>query len=290
MKERSNAMKVTVLGTGIMGSGISVTLAAKDFDVTAWNRTFEKAVALETTNLHAERSLEAAVADADVILIVAFDAASVLDIMNRCAQSAPSQAIWVQMATIGAAGAHDFRDFVTAHSLRAVETMMMGSRAQAATSHLILIGGGDPQLFSLLEPVTTAIAQKTIRAGDSIGSGTAVKLACNAWIAGITATAAQSVQLLEHEHTDPQLFLDVISGGTSDSPYAHLKGGKMISHDYSSQFEVSALRKDMQLMREVMSETGMRTDFLDEVMSLYSEADAKGHTHSDISAVAEAFA
>jgi 3-hydroxyisobutyrate dehydrogenase len=286
-------MKVSVLGTGIMGSGICKVLAAAGFDVTAWNRTHSKAAALETSELpqlRAESDLSQAVADADVIMVVAFDADSVIDVMGRCVDAAPHSAMWMQMATIGAEGAHRVRDFACNHDISAVETMMMGSRDQAASSRLILIGGGKPELFKALEPLTSAIAQKTVIAGDTIGDGTAVKLACNAWIAGITVTAAQSVQLLKHEGVNPQLFLDVIEGGTSDSPYAHMKGGKAISGDYSSQFEISALAKDMNLMREVMKTTGMRCDFLDTLIGLYSQASEAGHAHDDISAVAETFA
>lgn len=282
-------MRITVLGTGIMGAGICKVLASKGFEVTAWNRSFEKAAVLRDKDLEPEESITAAVAHARVILVVAFDADSVLEVMTAAVDAAPANAIWVQMATIGANGARRVRDFAAAHHLNAVETMMMGSREQAASSRLILIGAGSAELFNALYPITSVIAQKTVIAGPSIGDGTAVKLACNAWIAGITVAAAQSVQLLEHEGVNPQLFLDVIGGGTSDSPYAHLKGGKAISKDYSSQFEVSALSKDMQLMRDVMLKTNMRSDFLDMLIGLYGEAGAMGHAHDDISAVAEAF-
>jgi 3-hydroxyisobutyrate dehydrogenase len=287
-------MNITVLGTGIMGSGICTVLASKGFDVTAWNRTAARASALAENaalpHLHAEADITRAVADADVIMVVAFDAASVLDVMSRAIPAAPAHAIWMQMATIGAAGAQQVRTLAAEYHLHAVETMMMGSKDQAASARLILIGGGAAEYFAALEPVTAAIAQKTVVAGDAIGDGTAVKLACNAWIAGITVTAAQSVQLLRHEGVDPQLFLDVIAGGTSDSPYAHMKGGKAISGDYSSQFEISALAKDMSLMREVMVATSMRSDFLDKLIELYGQASNAGHDHDDISAVSESFA
>ncbi|MCI2177537.1 MAG: NAD(P)-binding domain-containing protein, partial [Bifidobacterium psychraerophilum] len=97
-------MNITVLGTGIMGGGIATVAASKGFSVTAWNRTVERAQALEGPGLKAESELAAAVSNADVIAIVVFDAASVMDVLERSYQAAPADAVWIQMSTIGTEG------------------------------------------------------------------------------------------------------------------------------------------------------------------------------------------
>lgn len=282
-------MNITVLGTGIMGSGIATVAASKGFSVSAWNRTIERAQALEGDSLHAESDLATAVSQADIIAIVVFDAESVLDVLQKAYQHAPADAVWVQMSTIGTEGARQAREFAEAHDLHLIETMMMGSKDQANSSQLILIGGGDEALFGKAKPFLEAISKKLVHCGAQVGDGTAVKLACNLWLGCITAAACQSVKVLERQHVNPQLFLDVIAGGTSDSPYAHIKGGKAISEDYSPQFEVSALEKDLGLMKSVMESVGFRSDLLSLVMDLYAQSDDKGHAHDDISAVATSF-
>jgi 3-hydroxyisobutyrate dehydrogenase len=75
--------KVTVLGTGIMGGGIAKTLAAAGFAVTAWNRTPAHAEPLREYGVKVESELADALAEADVILVVVYDAASVLDVLGR---------------------------------------------------------------------------------------------------------------------------------------------------------------------------------------------------------------
>ncbi|WP_034250718.1 NAD(P)-dependent oxidoreductase [Bifidobacterium crudilactis] len=282
-------MNITVLGTGIMGGGIATVAASKGFSVTAWNRTVERAQALEGPGLKAEAELAAAVSNADVIAIVVFDAASVVDVLERSYQAAPADAVWIQMSTIGTEGSAKVREFAKAHDLHLIETMMMGSKDQANSSQLILIGGGEQTLFEQAAPFLDAISKKLVHCGPQVGDGTAVKLACNLWLGCITAAACQSVKVLERQNVDPQLFLDVIAGGTSDSPYAHIKGGKAITKDYSPQFEVSALEKDLGLMKAVMDSVGFRNDLLSLVMDLYAQSDGKGHAHDDISAVATSF-
>jgi 3-hydroxyisobutyrate dehydrogenase len=282
-------MNITVLGTGIMGGGIATVAASKGFSVTAWNRTVERAQALEGPGLKAESELAAAVSNADVIAIVVFDAASVMDVLERSYQAAPADAVWIQMSTIGTEGSGKVREFAEAHDLHLIETMMMGSKDQANSSQLILIGGGEQKLFEQAAPFLDAISKKLVHCGPQVGDGTAVKLACNLWLGCITAAACQSVKVLERQNVDPQLFLDVIAGGTSDSPYAHIKGGKAITKDYSPQFEVSALEKDLGLMKAVMDSVGFRNDLLSLVMDLYAQSDGNGHAHDDISAVATSF-
>lgn len=282
-------MNITVLGTGIMGGGIATVAASKGFSVTAWNRTVERAQALEGPGLKAESELAAAVSYADVIAIVVFDAASVMDVLERSYQAAPADAVWIQMSTIGTEGSGKVREFAEAHDLHLIETMMMGSKDQANSSQLILIGGGEQKLFEQAAPFLDAISKKLVHCGPQVGDGTAVKLACNLWLGCITAAACQSVKVLERQNVDPQLFLDVIAGGTSDSPYAHIKGGKAITKDYSPQFEVSALEKDLGLMKAVMDSVGFRNDLLSLVMDLYAQSDGNGHAHDDISAVATSF-
>jgi 3-hydroxyisobutyrate dehydrogenase len=53
-----------------------------------------------------------------------------------------------------------------------------------------------------------------------------LKLACNAWIASITAALGQSLALTVGLGVQPGLFLDAVDGGQPDSPYAHFKGRK----------------------------------------------------------------
>ena len=282
-------MNVSVLGTGIMGSGIAQSLKRGGLDVTAWNRTPSRAAALAAEGISVVEDPVDAVSHADVIIISLYDADSVLSVLDKVADAAPSQAVWVQTATIGSEGARQVDQFAKDHELRVIETMMMGSKDQAAAGHLTLIGGGDHALFEQVKPVLDAISFKLVYCGTHIGDGTAVKLVCNLWLACITAAACQSVKLLERQHVDPHLFLQVIEGATTDSPYAHIKGNKAINQDFTPQFEVMALKKDLSLVSEVMDTYGFPKDVVETIYALYDLVGQQHHEHDDISAVAQAF-
>lgn len=277
--------RVAVLGAGIMGSGIARTLARKGFDVAVWDGVQEKSRALAGEGITAPETLEATLDGADFIFTVLFDADSILWAFHEGAELAPRNAVWIQCATIGSAGAKELREFCQEQGIKAIEANMMGSLAQAEAGELVYIVGGESDIFETARPLLEAGSGKIVYCGEQIGDGTAVKLACNSWIAFLTAGAAQSVALLNSVGVDPNLWLEVISSATSASPYANLKGGKMIDGDFSVQFAVNALVKDLNLVEEMAYEQKVDRRALGVLRNLYSEADLNGYGNADISAV-----
>ncbi|MCS5494584.1 NAD-binding protein [Curtobacterium flaccumfaciens pv. flaccumfaciens] len=134
-----------------------------------------------------------------------------------------------------------------------------------------------------------AIGAKTVRAGDHVGDGTALKLAANAWIASITAATGQSLALAAALGLDPALFLQAIEGSASDSAYAHTKGAAMIAREFPAQFALDGLRKDIGLITDAARTAGVSTTLLEALGRVYADASAAGHGGDDIAAVGTAF-
>ncbi|WP_347342493.1 NAD(P)-dependent oxidoreductase [Frigoribacterium faeni] len=283
------AMKVAVLGTGIMGQGVAGTLLREGFDVTVWNRTRSKAEPLAADGAAVADTAWQAVEGADVVVTVLFDGDAVLEVLDEAADASGADTVWVQASTIGEADTARVVRTADGHGLRLVEAMMLGTKKPAATGKLVMLAAGDDALLDAVRPVLDAMGSKTIVAGDTVGQGTALKLAANAWIATITAATAQSLALTEALGLDPQLFLDAIDGGQSDTPYAHLKGATMIAGDYPAQFALDGIRKDIDLMQEAAQGTGFDTGLLEALSGVYATAADRGHGGDDIAAVRSGF-
>ncbi|WP_255416454.1 NAD(P)-dependent oxidoreductase [Frigoribacterium sp. PhB118] len=283
------AMKVAVLGTGIMGQGVAGTLLREGFDVTVWNRTRSKAEPLAADGAAVADTARQAVEGADVVVTVLFDGDAVLELLDEAADASGADTVWVQASTIGEADTARVVRTADGHGLRLVEAMMLGTKKPAATGKLVMLAAGDDALLDAVRPVLDAMGSKTIVAGDTVGQGTALKLAANAWIATITAATAQSLALTEALGLDPQLFLDAIDGGQSDTPYAHLKGATMIAGDYPAQFALDGIRKDLDLMQEAAQGTGFDTGLLEALSGVYATAADRGHGGDDIAAVRSGF-
>ena len=282
-------MRVTVLGTGTMGAGVAGSLLREGHEVTVWNRTADKAAPLAERGATVATDPAAAVADAEVVLLTLFDTEAVLDVLEAAAGDAPTDAVWVQASTIGVAGTETVVQLAGKYGVTLVEAMMLGTKAPAEQGKLTMLAAGPADVLDRIDPVLDAIGAKTVRAGDEVGAGTALKLAANAWIASITAATGQSLAVARSLGLDPALFLEAIAGGASDSAYAHTKGKSMIAGEFPAQFALDGLRKDIGLITDAARTSGVSTVLLDALGRVYADASAAGHGGDDIAAVGTAF-
>src|SRR5436305_14834287 len=99
----SDIKTVAVLGTGIMGGPMARNIAEAGFDVRVWNRTAEKAraVAESADSCEVADGPAAAVAGADAVVTMVLDGDAVQSVMNDAIEAFESDAIWLQMSTVG---------------------------------------------------------------------------------------------------------------------------------------------------------------------------------------------
>ncbi len=282
-------MRVSVLGTGAMGAGVAGSLLRGGHEVTVWNRTRERAEPLGSQGATVADDVAEAVSDAEVVLLTLFDTDAVVDVLEQAAGDAPEAAVWVQASTIGTAGTETVVQLAAKYGVTLVEAMMLGTKTPAEQGKLTLLAAGPSDVLDSVAPVFDAIAVKTVRAGDQVGQGTALKLAANAWVASITAATGQSLAIARSLGLDPALFLEAIDGSASDSPYAHTKGESMIRGEFPAQFALDGIRKDIGLITDAARDSGVSTVLLDALGRVYADASAAGHGGDDIAAVGTAF-
>ncbi|NUU14659.1 NAD(P)-dependent oxidoreductase [Curtobacterium pusillum] len=278
-----------MLGTGTMGAGVAGSLLREGHEVTVWNRSIDKAAPLGERGAVVAPDPAAAVADAEVVLLTLFDTDAVVDVLEAAAGEAPAEAIWVQCSTIGVAGTETVVQLAGKYGITLVEAMMLGTKAPAEQGTLTMLAAGPADVLDRIDPVLDAIGAKTVRAGDQVGAGTALKLAANAWIASLTAAAGQSLAVAKSLGLDPALFLEAIDGSASDSAYAHTKGKAIIDGAFPAQFALDGLRKDIELITDAARSAGVSTVLLDALGRVYADASAAGHGGDDIAAVGTAF-
>ncbi|WP_123937650.1 NAD(P)-dependent oxidoreductase [Curtobacterium sp. PhB137] len=278
-----------MLGTGAMGAGVAGSLLREGHQVTVWNRSADKAAPLGEHGATVATDPGTAVEHAEVVLLTLFDTDAVVDVLEQAAGDAPTDAVWVQASTIGVDGTETVVQLAAKYAITLVEAMMLGTKAPAEQGKLTMLAAGPADQVDRVVPVLDAIGAKTIRAGERVGDGTALKLAANAWIASITAATGQSLALAAALGLDPQLFLDAIDGSASDSAYAHTKGAAIIAGEFPAQFALDGLRKDIGLIAEAARANDVSTTLLDALGRVYADASAAGHGGDDIAAVGTAF-
>lgn len=261
------------------------SLVREGHDVVVWNRTRDKAEAVEGATV--ADSVGEAVAGADAVLTVLYDADSVLAVSDELTAHLDAGAVWLQTSTVGPDGA---REIGRRAGGRVVDSPVLATRKPAEDGALVVLASGPRDLLDRARPAFAAIGSRTVDVGDDIGAASALKLACNAWVALLTAGTAQSLGLARALGVDPALFLDAITGGAVDTPYAHVKGGAMLAGDTSTvSFALDGVRKDVGLMVDAARGADFPDDLLATLLALFDRASEAGHGAEDMAAVKAAF-
>ena len=283
-------MRVAVLGTGTMGRGMAQSLKRDGLDVTAWNRSIDKALPLADDGIDVRESVEDAVSDADVVLTMLFDADAVLQTVEPVLGNFPESAIWVQSSTVGIDGIRKIDELAARRGVTLIDAPVLGTKDPAAKGELVVLASGAAAAQDKVQPVLDAIGKKTLWLGETVGAASALKLAGNAWVLTLTAAVGQSLALAKSLGVDPATFLEAISGGPLDSPYAQLKGKAMLTGNLDPQFAVDNAAKDLGLIVAAADGSGVDAQVLQAVLAMYRLTSTAGSGGDDIAAVYTAFA
>ena len=283
-------MRVAVLGTGIMGSGMARSLLRSGLDVTVWNRHRGRAAPLAADGAAVAGSPPQAVADADVVITMLWDGNSVAEVMADALPAAPDGILWAQTSTVAL---HDAGELLPALAdgcgARYVDAPVLGTRQPAEEGRLTVLAAAPEALRDPITPVFGAIGARTVWVSERPGDGTRLKLAASSWVVMITAAAAQSIALARDLGLDPRVLLDTMKGGALDSPYLHVKGEAILAGQFAPSFALDGAVKDTGLIAAAMRESGTDATLMDAVACQYGKASDRGHGGDDMAAVYRAF-
>ena len=280
---------VALLGAGTMGVGMAHSLLRAGLQVTVWNRTAAKARPLEASGATIAGSAEAAVADAGVVITMLFDADSVAEVMATAAAGMRPDAVWAQTSTVGRDGIARLSQLADQHGLTLVDAPVLGTKGPAEQGTLTVLAAGPDSARAAVQPVFDAIGGKTVWLGSRPGVASAMKLVANSWVATLNAATALAVAQGRAFGLDPQVFLDTMAGGPSDSPYLQRKGAAILAGTFDPQFALDGVLKDLVLIRAATADGGVATVLSDALVELYRAASDAGHGAEDMAAVVAAF-
>jgi len=276
-------MRVAVLGTGIMGAPMARNLRAAGHEVSAWNRSPEKA-ALD--GIDAAGSIAEAVSGADVVVTMLADGDAVEAVAGE-AFAAMDGAVLAQMSTIGVAATERVAERARAADVPFVDAPVLGTKQPAEQGALIVLASGPDDVRDRVAPVFDAVGAKTLWLGDA-GAGSRLKLVINTWLLSLTEGLAEAIALAGELGVDPQTFLDTIDGGPIGAPYAQLKGKLMIDGDFPPSFPLDLALKDARLALAAAEERGLRLGALAAVAEQMERAVEAGHGREDMAATIHA--
>jgi 3-hydroxyisobutyrate dehydrogenase len=275
-------MRVSVLGTGIMGFPMARNIAAAGHEVRAWNRSRERAEELGEHGVTVCDSAQEAVDGAEVVVTMLADGDAVADVAERI--EFPAGAVWAQMSTVGIEATDRLLAVAERAGVPLVDAPVTGTKAPAEQGKLTVLASGDRAARERCAPVFDAVGAATIDLGDKPGAATRMKLVLNAWLVSLIEGLAESIALAEGLGLDPAQFIDIIDGGPLGPPYAKMKGTMMIERSYEPSFSLALAAKDARLVDEAARAAGLDLPLPRTIAEQMQRGVEAGHGEEDMSA------
>ena len=275
-------MRVAFLGLGIMGRPMAANLVKAGHEVTTWNRSAGK----DVPGARAAATPREAAEGADAVWICVSDTAAVEQVLfgeNGVAEALKPGMIVADSSTISPLETRAFARRVRERGAEYVDAPVTGSKAGAESGQLLFMAGGSEQALEKLQPLWSAMGKSLFRMGD-VSMGQATKLGMNLIIALTYEGFAEALALTGKLGVKPDALMPLIQASMVRSGVIDYKAPFVLRRDFSPNFPLRLMHKDIQLMLDAAKEQRVKLPGLETVAEIYDIAAEEGHDELDYAA------
>jgi 3-hydroxyisobutyrate dehydrogenase/2-hydroxy-3-oxopropionate reductase len=275
-------MRTAFLGMGIMGRSMAANLVKAGHEVSTWNRSPGK----DVEGARTASSPADAARGAEVIWMCVSDTKAVENVLfgSSGAEVALTEGMIIaDSSTISPSATLRFAKRVRTRGVHYVDAPMTGSKIAAEGGSLIFMVGGDEPVLATLAPLFQAMGKQVFHMGDT-GKGQATKLAMNLQIALIYEGFAEALTLATKLGVDINRLIPLVQASMVRSGVVDYKAPFVMKRDFSPNFPLRLMLKDIHLTLEAAKEARVRLPGLEAVEEVYDLAAEEGHQDLDYAA------
>jgi 3-hydroxyisobutyrate dehydrogenase len=284
--------KIAFLGLGTMGIGMTGRLLEAGFPLTVWNRNPSRAEPLRPRGATVAATPREAAASADVVIaMVADDGASRLVWTGEdgAIEGLRDGAVAIECSTLSPEWVTDLSTLIGDRGGEFLDAPVTGSKPQAASGEVLFLVGGDAEVLDGVRDVLRPMSRDAVHMGP-VGSGAKMKLVNNFQSAVQAVALGEALAFSEKCGLDPVAAMHVIANGAPGSPLVKTVGARMMARDYSVNFFLRLMRKDVNYAAEEARRHGLELRTAAAALDAFDRAIEAGWGDSDFAAVAESIA
>ncbi|KAF6585102.1 NAD(P)-dependent oxidoreductase [Paenibacillus sp. EKM211P] len=279
------------IGLGTMGAPMASNLLKQGFGVTVYNRTASRCEPLVEQGARAASTPREAAEGQHLVITMVSDDQSIGDVyygqdgvfagltagMTVMDNSTISPELVKQLA-------------VEADKLGCsfIDAPVTGSKPAAVDGTLVFMVGGHAEAIAAQSDVFDTLGKKVLHMGPN-GSGAVAKLAHNTMVGINNLALAEGFAIAAKSGIPADSFLELVQLGSAGSKAADLKGRKIIEHDFSNQFSLALMLKDLKLAASLTDSLSIPTPMLSIAKSLFQAGQTQGYGDEDLSAVVKTY-
>jgi 3-hydroxyisobutyrate dehydrogenase-like beta-hydroxyacid dehydrogenase len=266
--------RIGVIGLGIIGGAWARHYEADGVLAGTWNRTPRPG---------APQSLAdpAAVArESTVIHVVVSGPPAVDQVLEALVPALDSRHLVIQSSTIDGPSAEAFAERVTERGAAYVEAPFMGSLPAARARKNVFLLGGEADAVERADPILARLSEVRHRAGQAAHAA-ALKVSMNVLVGVMMQGICESLAAARHAGIPDDVYFDSLRGTALWSGLHALKEPKLRSNDFSPQFSVQHLHKDLRLAADMVGAETLPLAGV--VRDRLAELEAEGFAEMDMS-------
>ena len=255
---------IAFLGAGIMGQAMIQNLLKAGFAVTVFNRTAEKAHALEKFGAEVANTPRAVAEGADIVMSMLIDDTA----CRNCwlgprgvfeGKLAP-HTILVECSTTSHDWVRELAARASERGLRFLDCPVAGRPDVAVAGNLNMFVGGDETALETIRPALKTMTKSITRFGP-VGSGIAFKLIYNLLGAVQVASLAEAMFAAQAVGLDLRSAAEGFSAGATASPHVirHAKYMSLNRHEDPVQFSGRNRIKDIMYGVQLTEKAGAQS-------------------------------
>jgi 3-hydroxyisobutyrate dehydrogenase len=283
------AETVAFLGLGLMGEPMARNLLRGGYSVRVWNRTASRAAALTQEGASGASTPGEAVHGAEFCVCMVADPPALEAVLSgdsgALAGLRPGATL-VNMGTQAIAQIEGIAARCSGLELLFVDAPVTGSRSGAVEGSLTILAGAEVIALERARPLLEKLGKTILHVGKA-GDGTRAKLVLNLIQSGMLAVWSEGLALGKRLGLSPALTLQVLEHSAGNAALFRYKGPFLMKRDFSTNFSLKLMHKDIQLALGEAEKSGMNLPACRTVSEVFSEAMAAGFGDEDFLAIAK---
>jgi len=240
-----------------MGAGMARNLVAAGHQLVVWNRTPDKARAIDGATVSA--SLVDLAAVADIVMICVSDTPDVESVVHGpggLLTALRPGALIVDHSTISPRATRQLEATVRSQGCSWLDAPVSGGPEGASRGGLTIMVGGERAQLDRARPYLEAYSAVITHVGP-VGAGQLVKLVNQILVVGNQLASSEALLFAEAAGLDLTDTLNAVKGGAAGSWMLTNRGPQMIEGDWRPGFTIDLQQKDLRLVLAAADELGV---------------------------------
>ncbi|MFN0165939.1 MAG: NAD(P)-dependent oxidoreductase [Bryobacteraceae bacterium] len=277
--------KLGFLGLGIMGYPMARNLMRAGHEVAVWSHTADKAQQLATAENGRFCQTPRQVAEfAECIFLCVGDTEMSRQVIlgpGGLAEGAKPGTVIVDASTVAPSASREMGAELAAKGIPFLDAPCTGSKPGAEGGNLTFMIGGAQSVFERVRPWFEPMGKRLYYCGGP-GMGLHAKLTQNLILSNILMAFNEGIVLSTKAGIDPKLMIEILTNSAAKSGLIDFKAPYVFRRDFTPNFSVKWMHKDIGLMLESARELQVPLPLTGLTRQMFQAAISTGHADEDI--------